>query len=136
MTDDALDDFLEIELPQGEVGIAPYESKYSDAHDEDHSTVIGALYDAIRQEFESLRPPMSPDNQISGPLAWFVVDTVEKVDSAATGSRNKAKGPCSAPGTRRILGDYPIFYRFWEVRKRQKIEFDEATNKFAFKTPL
>jgi rubrerythrin len=136
LTDDALDDFLEIELPQGEVGIAPYESKYSDAHDEDHSTVIGALYDAIKQEFESLRPAMSPDNQISGPLAWFVVDTVEKVDSAINWIKTQGEGAVQCPGDEKDPVKLSHFYRFWEVRKRQKIEFNQATNKFEFMTPL
>jgi rubrerythrin len=136
LTDDALDDFLEIELPQGEIGIAPYESKYGDAHDENHSAVIGALYDAIKQEFESLRPAMSPDNQISGPLAWFVVDTVEKVDSAINWIKTQGEGAVQCPGDAKDPVKLSHFYRFWEVRKRQKIEFDEATNKFVFKTPF
>jgi rubrerythrin len=82
LTDDALDDFLEIELPNEAITIAKYESKYKDAHDGNHSSTIGALYDAVNKEFHSLNPAMTTNHQISGPLAWFVVDTLEKIDSA------------------------------------------------------
>ena len=136
LNDDALDDFLEIELPQGEIGIEPYKNKYSHAHAENHSATIGALYDAIKGEFESLRPPMSPDNQISGPLAWFVVDTVEKVDSAINWIKEQGEGAVQCSKNEINPKKLSHFYRFWEVRKRKKIEFDPAAGKFVFKAPF
>jgi rubrerythrin len=136
LTDDALDDFLEIELPQGDIDIAPYASKYSHAHGENHSATIGALYDAINQEFKSLRPSMSPENQISGPLAWFVVDTLEKLDSAIHWIKEQGEGAVRCSPGEKDPKKLSHFYRFWEIRKRQKIELDSTTGTFVFKTPL
>jgi len=135
LTDDSLDDFLEIELPHEEITIAPYESKYKDAHGAEHSHTIGELYDAVNKEFNSLRPKMKPDNQISGPLSWFIVDTPEKVDSAINWIKTQGEGAIDNSPNSTGLEKLSHFYRFWEVRKRQKIELDEATGKYAFKSP-
>lgn len=136
LTDDALDDFLEIELPQGEISIEPYQGKYKHSHGTNHSATIGALYDAIQHEFDSLRPAMSPDNQISGPLAWFVVDTPEKVHSAINWIKEQGEGAVqNTPEHMRTEG-LSHFYRFWEVRKRRKIGRDPKTGKCAFMSPL
>jgi hypothetical protein len=137
LTDDILDDFLEIELPQGEVMVAPYDSKYKDAHDHDsHPTTIGALYDAINEEFHSLKPPMAPDQQISGPLAWFVVDNLEKLDSAINWIKEQGEGAVEVTENKANLGELSHFYRFWEVRKRKKIQIDPLTGKFCFMEEL
>ena len=137
LTDDILDDFLEIELPQGEVMIAPYESKFKDAHNHDeHSTTIGALYTAINEEFHSLKPKMVPDQQISGPLAWFVVDNLEKLDSAINWIKEQGEGAVETTESNASIGELSHFYRFWEVRKRQKIQLDPLSGKFSFMEEL
>jgi rubrerythrin len=137
LTDDALDDFLEIELPQGEIMFAPYESKYKDAHSHgDHSGTIGALYSAVNQEFLSLQPEMRPDNQVSGPLSWFVVDTSEKINSAINWIKEQGEGAVEATEHNQAIGELSHFYRFWEVRKRQKIEMDPDTGKYSFGAEL
>lgn len=137
LTDEALDDFLEIELPQGEILLAEYDSKYKDAHNhEDHATTIGALYTAINEEFRSLKPNMAPDQQISGPLAWFVVDDLEKLDSAINWIKEQGEGAVEQTEENANIGELSHFYRFWEVRKRQKIEKNALTGKFAFGSEL
>lgn len=136
LTDDALDDFLEIELPNEAITIASYESKYSDAHDGNHSATIGALYDAINTEFQNLKPVMTPDKQISGPLAWFVVDTLEKIQSAIHWIKEQGEGSIDNSPENTGLEKLSHFYRFWEVRKRQRIEKDEKTGKYIFNAPL
>ncbi len=135
LNDDALDDFLEIELPNEPITIAPYESKFNEAHQENHSSTIGALYDAINLEFQSLKPKMTPDNQVSGPLSWFIVDDVKKVESAIHWIKEQGEGSIDNSPESTGLDHLSHFYRFWEVRKRQKIEADE-TGKFVFKSPL
>ena len=136
LTDDALEDFLEVELPLEEISIEGYHSKYSHAHGENSSATIGAMYDAIKAEFESLRPVMSPDNQISGPLAWFVVDTIEKVDSAIHWIKEQGEGAVQPSTDKTNPKSLSHFYRFWEVRERKRIEYDAATDKFVFGPPL
>jgi rubrerythrin len=134
LTNDALDDFLEIELPNEPITIAPYESKYHDAHN--GSATIGALYDAINAEFQSLQPLMTPDKQVSGPLAWFVVDTIEKIQSAIHWIKEQGEGSIDNSPENTGLEKLSHFYRFWEVRRLQKIEQDATTGKYMFKSPL
>jgi hypothetical protein len=137
LTDDALDDFMEIELPQGEIMFAKYESKYKDAHDSDnHSTTIGALYTAINKEFRSLQPLMTTDRQISGPLSWFVVDNLDKLDSAINWIKEQGEGAVEKTEEDIKIDELSHFYRFWEVRKRKKIEKDPTTGKYSFKSEL
>lgn len=136
LTDDALEDFLEIELPNEPVTIAPFKGKYSHRHSENHSETIGALYDAINTEFQNLKPSMSPDKQISGPLAWFVIDTLDKVQSAIHWIKEQGEGSIDNTPESTGLDKLSHFYRFWEVRKRQKIELDETTGKYIFNTTI
>ncbi len=135
LTDDALDDFLEIELPQGEIMFDHFESKYKDTHS-DHSSTIGALYTAIRKEFKSLKPTMAPDCQISGPLSWFVVDDLVKLDSAIDWIMEQGEGAIEETMENAKIDELSHFYRFWEVRKRKKIEQDPETKVFSFKDEL
>ena len=136
LTDDSLDDFLEIELPQEEITIATYDSKYKDAHEGKHSATIGALYDAINLEFQNLKPKMIADKQVSGPLSWFVVDTQEKINSAIHWIKEQGEGSIDNSPESTGLDKLSHFYRFWEVRKRKKIELDTTTGKYIFNSPL
>lgn len=136
LTDDALEDFLEVELPLEKISIEGFHGKYTHADGENSSATIGAMYDAIRKEFESLRPAMSPDNQISGPLAWFVVDTIEKVDSAINWIKEQGEGAVQPSTDKTNPKSLSHFYRFWEVRERKRIEYDTAAGKFVFGAPL
>jgi rubrerythrin len=137
LTDDALDDFLEVELPQEEIDIEEFKGKYNSGDEHhNHSQTIGALYDAISVEFKNLQPKMKPDNQVSGPLSWFVVDTPEKVDSAIHWIKTQGEGAIDTSPKNTGLKKLSHFYRFWEIRRRQKIEKDPDTGKFVFKSPL
>jgi rubrerythrin len=136
LTDDQLDDFLEIELPHEKITLAPFKSKYADAHDGTHSSTIGELYDAINHEFNSLRPKLTADCQVSGPLSWFVVDTFEKIDDAIAWIKEQGEGAAGNSPKLQKLGELSHFYRFWEVRKRQKIELNPETNQLGFGSPL
>jgi rubrerythrin len=137
LTDDALDDFLEVELPQEEIDIEEFKGKYNSGDEHhDHSQTIGALYDAISVEFKNLQPKMKPDNQVSGPLSWFVVDTPKKVDSAIHWIKTQGEGAIDTSPKNTGLNKLSHFYRFWEIRRRQKIEKDPDTGKFVFKSPL
>ena len=137
LNDDSLDDFLEIELPQGEIFIEEFKGKYHDANEHgEHSNTIGALYTAIQNEFESLNPTMLPDKQISGPLAWFVVDDFKKIKSAINWIKEQGEGAIEATEEDIKIHELSHFYRFLEVRKRKKIEKDPVTGKYSFKIDL
>ncbi len=136
LTDDLLEDFLEIELPQDEITIDTFVSKYHSGTHSQHSNTIGELYDAIGAEFADLQPTMTPDHQVSGPLSWFVVDDLTKIKSAIHWIKEQGEGAVNTAPKDKPAGQLSHFYRFWEVRRRQKIEWDEATKKFAFKSPF
>lgn len=137
LTDDALEDFLEVELPQEEIDFEEFKGKYnSSAEHHGHSQTIGDLYDAISKEFKSLQPKMTPDNQVSGPLSWFVVDTPKKVDSAIDWIKTQGEGAIKTSPKSTGLEKLSHFYRFWEIRRRQKIEKDPDTGNFVFMSPL
>lgn len=136
LNDDRLDDFLEIELPEEEITIDTFTSKYHQGTHDRHPHTIGALYDAIRAEFHRLKPKMTPDHQVTGPLSWFVVDNLEKLDSAIHWIKEQGEGAVNAVSKKDGVEHLSHFYRFWEVRRRQKIEWDEAQRKFAFKSPF
>jgi rubrerythrin len=136
LTDDLLEDFLEIELPQDEITIDTFRSKYHDGDHSQHANTIGALYDAINTEFHNLKPAMTPDHQVTGPLSWFVVDDLEKIESAIHWIKEQGEGGVNVQPKQDATEHLSHFYRFWEVRRRQKIEWDPAGGKFAFKSPF
>jgi len=137
LTDDALDDYLEVELPQSEIDIEDYQNKYTSVEgNHHHAQTIGDLYDAVAAEFQSLKPAMRSDNQVSGPLSWFVVDQPEKVESAIHWIKTQGEGAIDTSPKNTGLKKLSHFYRFWEIRKRQKIEKDEATGQYVFGAKL
>jgi len=136
LTDDLLEDFLEIELPQDEITLDTFISKYHTGTHALHSNTIGELYDAIGTEFADLKPEMTADHQVSGPLSWFVVDDLEKLKSAIHWIKEQGEGAVNTAPKAAKQEELSHFYRFWEVRRRQKIEWDDESKKFAFKSPF
>lgn len=138
LNDATLDDFMEIELPEDPMDIGTYDSKYKHAHDHEgtHASTIGALYDAIAHEFDSLQPEMTPDHQVAGPLSWFVVDAPEKVVSAIHWIKTQGEGAVHLDPSESGLASLSHYYRFWEVRERRKIEYDPVNKKYVFGAPL
>jgi hypothetical protein len=138
LSDDVLDDFMEIELPEKPMDIGPYDSKYRHAHDGEgsHATTIGALYDAILAEFVQLQPAMTPDRQVAGPLSWFIVDTTAKVESAIDWIKTQGEGAVEQAPSATGLKSLSHYYRFWEVRTRRRIEFNPDTGNYVFGAAL
>lgn len=132
LSDEVLDDFMEIELPEDPmpIGFSPYKSKYIKGCG--YASTIGALYDAIGHEFSSLRPEMTPDHQVAGPLSWFIVDTPEKVASAIHWIKTQGEGAVTRAPSASGVASLSHYYRFWEVRVRRTIIFDEESNNYKF----
>lgn len=84
---------------------------------------IGAFYEAVRQTFRDLRPPLSVDRQLTGPLAPLVVASLEDVDRAVGVIRRQGEGTDVSPAA-----DSPTelahYYRFQELQKGKKLEYD------------
>ncbi len=117
LNEQSIIDFMEIEMPEQ---IVPISGETFSCDHTDHSTV-GELYDHILTLFERLQPELSVDNQISGPLAMYVVDSVEKVRYAITLIKRQGEGSHGNSPADTGMDDLAHFYRFWEIKKRRKI---------------
>lgn len=128
LNEQSISDFMEIEMPEHVVTIS---GENIDPYSTDHDTV-GELYDHILQLFERLQPDMTLDKQISGPLATYTVDSVEKVKYAIETIKRQGEGSHSNSPADTGMDDLAHFYRFWEIQKQKKIRFCEKTQSFIF----
>jgi hypothetical protein len=93
---------------------------------------IGDFYQAIRDAFTNLAPPLSIDRQLarSGLVRFARLDTIAKVTAAIDLIMVQGEGsqatPEEAPG---VLSHY---YRFGEIFHEQKLILDALTNKWRF----
>ncbi len=135
LTRDVLDDFLWIERPVQAFPVEnknPYISTKADdirvsegemEHTQKADETIGELYDEIEKAFYALKPAMSPDNQISGPLAWAVIRNLENVSFAIGVIKNQGEGSKNNPEDTK--NDLSHYYRFLEVRNEKKYTWDK-----------
>jgi len=133
---EALDIFLEIERPDS----SDYQKWLAGAYDlvdQPHGAdkTIGVFYDEIRKAFHCLDPTLCADHQISGPLAWRVVKTLDDINRAigiithqGEGSRG---GPVEGWGDR-----LAHFWRFAEMKELKKLVPDPTTGQRSFVTPI
>ncbi len=128
LNDESIASFMEIEMPEHVVTIS---GETIDACSTDHSTV-GELYDHILQLFERLKPEMTLDKQVSGPLAIYTVDSVKKVRYAIDMIKTQGEGSHSNTPADTGMDDLAHFYRFWEMQKCKKIRQCEQTKDFIF----
>jgi hypothetical protein len=128
LNEQSIADFMEIEMPEHVVTISGETISSCAAN---HDTV-GELYDHILQLFERLKPPMSLDSQISGPLAIYTVDSLAKVNYAIQTIKTQGEGSHSNTPADTGMDDLAHFYRFWEIQKRKKIRQCEKTQEFIF----
>lgn len=139
----ALRDFLWIERPVQE---APINHPYSEtdrptdnkslgfSNDCQNSTTIGEFYDEILKAFEHLKPKMTPDNQISGPLAWTIAQEIKDVKFIIKTIQDQGEG--SGIDIKDVKyskdGSYKIshYYRFLEVFLEEKFKWNNKTKEF------
>ena len=97
-------------------------------------TTIGEFYDEILAAFERLSPSLSPDRQVTGPLAWKALLSVADVRDYIGVIKRQGEGSDSPIDS----GDDDLahFYRFAEVYKGKRLQKDPTTGKFVFGEPL
>ncbi len=130
LTKHSLAVFMEIERPLEVVGHEDHEAHehVEEGHDGDDVT-IGEFYDAIKEAFHKLDPPMTTDDQVTGPLAWTVVRNLEDVDHVIDLIKDQGEGSDVDP-TDTGLDDLAHYYRFEELYEGQKLEWDPVKEVF------
>ena len=112
LSDASLDVFIAIEAPSfGEPAADP-------AQTSGYKT-IGAFYESIRAAFQNLRPRITTDRQVTGPLAFMVMEDLDTVDKAISFILDQGEGSKASP---QVHGTHELahYYRFLEVRHRRR----------------
>lgn len=153
LTPEAIKMFMEIEKPE-----KPIEFKTVDALETffEPFATIGAFYKAILETFQLLRPAISVDRQVSGPLAPLVIEDLESVEAAIHLIQVQGEGTDVSPvdssdvqpgkrvdtiavgqgpagtslGKCRPAPDLAHYYRFQELDKGRKLVYQEKTQDF------
>lgn len=118
--------FMEIERPKE---IPPDEAD-GDKDGEDHPEfTIGQLYGEILASFRQLDPEFSQDRQVTGPLAWIPILSLEDVEKAIEIIERQGEGSTGQPEERR--GYLAHYWRFAEMHRLQRME-KGADGKWSF----
>lgn len=107
--------FMEIERP--EYVDPAHEEAGSDGHSD---FTIGQLYGKILAGFRELDPEFSQDRQITGPLSWIPILTLDDVAKAIDIIERQGEGSVGRPEERR--GHLAHYWRFAEMHKLQRME--------------
>lgn len=130
--------FMEIERPNHpghHVALATArEISKEDPTPADGDVTIGEMYEHTRQSFHRLQPPLSTEQQITGPLAWMVVRNLDEIDRAIGVITRQGEGSDGPVDTG--VDDLAHYYRFAEMLERKKLVYDATSDRFAFETPI
>ncbi len=127
LTRQILEDFMWIERP-----VKAFEEEASPHHahegepvpDRPGDETIGEFYDCIKAVFVHHRPVLALDHQITGPLAWRTVATVEDVEEAIELIKTQGEGSSRKPVNDR--GSLSHFYRFREAYEGHQLIWNRA----------
>jgi ferritin-like protein len=86
---------------------------------------IGEFYEAMLAAFKDVKPMLSVDRQLAGPLNLFKIDSMAKVDEAIRLINLQGEGSNASPGE--AFGDLAHFYRFGEIyHGKRYVEADRS----------
>ncbi len=141
LDDDSLEAFMEVERPQHPGHFESLEAREDldavakdEGGDDPDDFTIGEFYDEILAAFERLKPTISTDRQITGPLAWFVIKDLADVKRAIDTIETQGEGSSGTPDSSE--GNLSHYFRFAELRERKKLVQDPDTGKWDFKDPI
>lgn len=127
LTKDVVEAFMVIERPEADLSdetaelVAASRPRQADKN----TTGIGAFYDTILAAFRTLDPDLSTERQISGPLSWYAVRSLDEVAAAITLIQHQGEGsPLDAgEGLDKVTGNHELahFYRFLEIHSGRAI---------------
>ncbi|HEV7660560.1 MAG TPA: ferritin-like protein [Allosphingosinicella sp.] len=128
-----LDVFIEIERPKD---VPPDQAILQEEGEQDQDGeefTIGQLYGEILASFRALDPEFSQDRQVTGPLAWIPILSLEDVEKAIEIIERQGEGSTGQPEERR--GYLAHYWRFAEMHRLQRME-KGADGKWAFGTAI
>ncbi|MEH6592761.1 MAG: ferritin-like protein [Halioglobus sp.] len=137
-SDNSLRTFLAIELPEMVIDHAVSKlveaEKYAPAPSGD--VTIGELYDLVDEVFGLLQPELHLYRQVTGPLVWFPITTLDDVHKAISLITDQGEGSSKSPLEYQPSPGQPLelshFYRFLELKENKKIIYLEDEDKWGF----
>ncbi len=119
LSDDSLDTFIAIEAPsKGDRPQTPEQGK--------GYKTIGAFYQAILGEFRKIKPELSTERQVAGPLAYIVMADLDAVKAGIDLILDQGEGSEASPEVKRTH-ELAHYYRFLEIRHRRRLSgFDRG----------
>src|SRR5262249_11299246 len=79
-----------------------------------------AFYDAILREFRTMKPELSTERQVSGPLAFIVMANLDAVEAGIALIVNQGEGSEASPQVKRTH-ELAHYYRFLEIKPRKRV---------------
>ena len=128
LSDASLDVFSAIEEPTRGPSAAP-----GPEHDTGYKT-IGAFYDAILDAFRTLKPELSTERQVTGPLAYMVMEDLHAVEAAITLIKDQGEGSEASPVVAHT-DELAHYHRFLEVRHCKRFSGLDASGQPIFDGP-
>ena len=90
---------------------------------------IGALYESILAAFRHLKPDFRTDTQVTGPLSWRTIASLDDVEWAIRLIEHQGEGAVLSP-LDSGESDLAHYYRFLEIWKGKRLEFSESDGRF------
>lgn len=106
------DVFMQIEYPEhGPVPILPMMSETHRSY-----ATIGEFYDAIRELFQALKPPITMERQlVNVKVHLSKLPDLAAIDCAIKQIKEQGEGTCQSPFEEHFGGDLAHYYRFMEI---------------------
>jgi hypothetical protein len=113
LSDASLDTFIAIEAPS--TGDRPKTPKQGKGY-----KTIGAFYAAILREFQTIKPKLSTERQVTGPLANMVMVDLKAVERAIALILDQGEGSEASPEVKDTQ-ELAHYYRFLEMKHRRRL---------------
>ena len=113
LSDASLDTFIAIEAPS--TGNGPETPGQGKGY-----KTIGAFYEAILHEFQTIKPELSTERQVSGPLAHMVMVDLAGVERAIALILDQGEGSEASPEVTHTH-ELAHYYRFLEIKHRKRL---------------
>jgi hypothetical protein len=129
LSDDSLDTFIAIEAPS--TGNRPETPEQGKGY-----KTIGAFYRAILHEFRTIKPELSTERQVTGPLAYMVMADIDAVEAAIDLILDQGEGSDASPEVKHTH-ELAHYYRFLEIKHRSRVSgFDQDSQPIFEGEPL
>jgi hypothetical protein len=121
LSDESLDTFIAVEAPSW--GNRPQSPEQGKGY-----KTISAFYNAIVREFRTIKPELSTERQVTGPLAYMVMADLEAVEAAIDLILDQGEGSEASPRPEEVKHTHELahYYRFLEIKHRRRFSgFDQ-----------